>query len=88
MEAHSHPRQTVLVIDDDPISGGLLVQVLRIGGFEAVRTACASHGLLTLCSARADVDWLVTKLVLPGLIDAWILSDEFLGIRPIDPWFF
>jgi CheY-like chemotaxis protein len=73
----AHSPRSVLIVDDDPIAGELLANLLRTGGFQVVPAATGSAGLLTLCRHQAAIEWLVAKVKLPGLIDGWMLADEY-----------
>jgi CheY-like chemotaxis protein len=77
MTSVAHSPNTVLVVDDDPVAGELSANLLRTGGFQVVSAATGSTGLLTLCRHQSAVDWLVAKVKLPGLIDGWLLADEY-----------
>jgi CheY-like chemotaxis protein len=77
MIAFPHPRASVLIVDDDPIEGGLLNHVLRTGGYDVQLASSGSSGLLALCSGQSAIGWLVTKVVLPSLIDGRMLADEY-----------
>jgi CheY-like chemotaxis protein len=77
MTSVAHSPNAVLVVDDDPIAGELFANLLRTGGFQVVSAATGSTGLLTLCNYQSAVGWLVAKVKLPGLIDGWMLADEY-----------
>jgi CheY-like chemotaxis protein len=86
MMSPTHDPASVLVVDDDPIACGLLHNLLRTGGYHVEATSSPEAGLLELCRQRAGIAWLVTKTRLPGLVDGWILADEFHrhhGSRPV-----
>jgi CheY-like chemotaxis protein len=73
---------TVLLVEDDAVTRELMAQVLRTGGFEVVSAPTGERALLTLREERAAIDWLVTKVDLPGLACGWIVADEFRTQRP------
>lgn len=77
MMSPTQDQATVLIVDDDPIACGLLHNLLRTGGYHVEATTNAETGLLELCRQRSRIAWLVTKTRLPGLVDGWILADEF-----------
>ncbi|RDI50385.1 CheY-like chemotaxis protein [Microvirga subterranea] len=73
------PRRppTVLVVADDPITREVLETMLRNGGFGVLSVSSGEGALLLLCQLRERIDWLVTRVSLPGLVDAWLLADEY-----------
>jgi CheY-like chemotaxis protein len=85
MHSASRSKVTVLVVEDDEISRELLAQVLQTGGFDVVSTSSGERALLTLCERRDGVEWLVSKVSLPGLICGWLLADEYHQHHPDRP---
>ena len=75
----------VLVVENDPITRELLEGILRTGGCQVLAVPTGNAGLLSLCQQRAQIDWLVTKINLPGLVDGWLLADEFHRHHPDRP---
>ena len=75
----------VLVVEPDPVSRGLLVQWLRMAGYEAFQAETGERALLTLRTERERIEWLLTPIALPGLVDGWMLGDEFGAIHPGRP---
>ena len=82
MASASRPRHTVLVVEDDGISRELLAQVLQTGGFDVIATSTGERALLTLCQQGDEIDWLVSKVRLPGLVCGWLLADEYHTHHP------
>jgi CheY-like chemotaxis protein len=76
---------TVLVVENDPVTRELLQGILRTGGCQVLAVPTGNAGLLSLCQQRAQIDWLVTKISLPGLVDGWLLADEFHRHHPDRP---
>jgi DNA-binding NtrC family response regulator len=77
MMVSSQDQLTVLIVDDDPIACGLLHNILRAAGFNVEATSHPETGLLELCRQRSHIAWLVTRVRLPGLVDGWLLADEY-----------
>jgi len=77
MMSPTQDQASVLIVDDDPIACGLLHNLLRTGGYYVEATTSPETALLELCRQRSRIAWLVTKTRLPGLLDGWILADEF-----------
>src|SRR4051794_20891159 len=88
MGATQHTTAKVLVVDDDGITRELLGHVLRAGGFQPILSSTGEQALLTLIRQRGDIDWLFTKLKLPGLVCGAILTEEFHSARPKRPVIF
>ncbi|WP_052954865.1 response regulator [Microvirga vignae] len=85
MLSASRSKATVLVVEDDAITRELLTQLLRAGGFEVIATSTGERALLTLCQLGGEIDWLVSKVSLPGLVCGWILTDEYREHHPDRP---
>jgi CheY-like chemotaxis protein len=78
-------RPSVLVVDEDAVTRELLSHVLQTGGFTVTAALSGAQALLFLCEQRDRIDWLVTKLHLPGLVCGWILADEYHHHHPVRP---
>ena len=85
MPSASRPRHTVLVVEDDGISRELIAQVLQTGGFDVIAASTGEQALLALCQEGDEIDWLVSKVKLPGLVCGWLLADEFHTHHPDRP---
>lgn len=67
----------VLVVENDRVTRDILVQFLQMSGFEVLSAETGERGLLTLREWRRGIDWLFTAVRLPGLVDGWIVADEY-----------
>jgi CheY-like chemotaxis protein len=85
MLSASRSRATVLVVEDDAITRELLAQLLQTSGFEVMASPNGERALLTLCQQGDKIDWLVSKVSLPGLVCGWILKDEYQNHHPDRP---
>ena len=85
MPSASRPRHTVLVVEDDGISRELIAQVLQTGGFDVIAASTGEQALLALCQEGDEIDWLVSKVRLPGLVCGWLLADEYHTHHPDRP---
>jgi len=70
-------RERVLVVDDDAETRESVGQALDRAGFAPTRAATGEQGLVLLREWPHRIDWLYTKTELPGLVDGWILAEEF-----------
>jgi CheY-like chemotaxis protein len=77
MVSASPSKATVLVVDDDALARELLAQLLQAGGYDVIATPTGDRALLVLCHQGEEIDWLVSKVSLPGLVCGWILADEY-----------
>ena len=72
--------QTVLVVEDEEVVRGLLVEILTGLGYRALEAADGPSGLRIL-QERRQIDLLVTDVGLPG-INGRQLADQARGGRP------
>jgi CheY-like chemotaxis protein len=77
MVSASRSRATVLIVDDDALARELLAQLLQTGGYDVIAVPTGERALLILCQQAEEIDWLVSKVTLPGLVCGWILTDEY-----------
>ena len=78
-------RQRVLVVDDDAATRVSAADALKRAGFEPKTAGTGERALLILRQWPRHIDWLVTKPDLPGLVDGWMLADEFHQAHPGRP---
>lgn len=76
---------TVLVIENDPITRELLENILQAAGCRVLAVPTGNAGLLLLCQQQEQIDWLITRVRLPGLVDGWLLADEYYRHNPDRP---
>src|ERR671921_2581638 len=76
---------TVLVVENDPVTRELLETILQTAGCQVLAVPTGNAGLLSLCQLQARIDWLVTRVRLPGLVDGWLLADEYHRHNPDRP---
>ena len=85
MVSTSRSKATVLVVDDDALARELLTQLLCAGGFDVIALPAGDRALLILCQLGEEIDWLVSKFSLPGLVCGCILADEYHEHHPGRP---
>jgi DNA-binding response OmpR family regulator len=71
----SHER--ILIVDTDTAFCESLTRHLRAIGFEVVTAATGQSAFSLLRDWHRPIGWLYTRADLPGLIDGWILADEY-----------
>lgn len=85
MVSASRSKATVLVVEDDALTRELLAQMLCASGFEVVPVPAGDRALLILCHLGEEIDWLISKVSLPGLVCGWILAEEYHEHHPNRP---
>jgi DNA-binding NtrC family response regulator len=69
--------QRILVADDNAIFRETLAQSLRAQGHEVITPDTGVNAFLALRDRSRPIGWLYAPVVLPGLIDGWILADAY-----------
>jgi len=82
MNATAPHRARVLVVDPDETTREIIVQFLKMSGFDVLSAKTGERGLLALREWGRRIDWLFTAIRLPGLVDGWIVADEYHGHHP------
>ena len=74
----------VLVVEDDRDLCEMIARIARKAGCHVV---CAHTGeqALTILRDPDAIDWLVTDIRLPGVIDGWLVGSEFALRHPLRP---
>ena len=75
-------KPRVLIIEDDAISREILTDLLKMAGYEVVSAPSGEQALLVLVRERGRLDCLFTAIELSGLVDGWMVADEFRGANP------
>ncbi|ACS42905.1 MULTISPECIES: response regulator [Methylorubrum] len=76
---------TVLIVEDNYL---LLEMLTRLCEREGMRVLAASSGeaaLTTLRDGGEAIDWLLTDILLPGLIDGWAVAAAYRERHPRRP---
>jgi|tagenome__1003787_1003787.scaffolds.fasta_scaffold20927073_5 CheY-like chemotaxis protein len=69
--------ERILIVDDNAIFRETLAERLRASGHEVLVAETGERAFLVLRDRSCPVGWLYTRAALPGLIDGWILADEY-----------
>jgi len=69
--------QRILIVDDNPDFRTKLALCLHDQGHEVITAETGERAFVMLRDRDRPVDWLYTRASLPGLIDGWILADEY-----------
>jgi CheY-like chemotaxis protein len=70
-------RLRILVVEGEPIAREILADLLNMAGYDVLSSHTGEQALLTLRQERGRIDCLFTAVDLPGLVDGWMLADEF-----------
>ena len=69
--------QRILIADNNPDVREKLARCLRARGHDVIAAATGERAFLALRDWSRPIAWLYTRAALPGLIDGWILADEY-----------
>jgi CheY-like chemotaxis protein len=69
--------QRILLADDNPDFRERLAHCLRARGQHVITAETGERAFVALRDWSRPIDWLYTRAALPGLIDGWILADEY-----------
>ena len=75
----------ILVVEPDATTRELLADVLRTAGCEAVPVDTGERALARARAERGAFAGLFAEVDLPGLVDGWIVADEFRSANPSSP---
>jgi len=78
-------QERILIVDTNPLFLEKLAQELRAENFEVVATGSSAQAFHILRDWTHPVDWLFSRATMPGLIDGWILADEYRDSHPTRP---
>lgn len=83
MSTNEHER--ILIVDDNPMFVEVLMKRLRAADHDVVTAESGEQAFFMLRDRQRLIGWLYTRATLPGLIDGWILADEYHDTRPGRP---
>jgi DNA-binding NtrC family response regulator len=75
-------QECILVVDDNMIFRDALAQTLRAANYRVITAETGERAFVTLRDGSCRIDWLYSRAALPGLIDGWILADEYHDVHP------
>lgn len=78
-------KPCVLIVEDSYMLLELLVTLCAQAGLETL-TASSGEAALTLLREHGPrIDWLLTDIRLPGLVDGWSVAEAYRQIQPHRP---
>ena len=75
-------QPSILVVSQDPIARDIHAQFLRMAAYDVITAESGERALLMLRQLPRRIEWLFTTIRLPGLVDGWMLADEFHRLHP------
>jgi CheY-like chemotaxis protein len=75
-------QERILLVNTNPLFLERLAQELRARNFDVVATGSGEQAFHILRDWHHPVDWLFSRASLLGLIDGWILADEYHDSHP------
>jgi two-component system OmpR family response regulator len=85
MQVGGEASTRVLLVEDDPDLNEMIARVARREGFDVLSAYTGEQALALLRQSHSSVDWLLTDIRLPGLIDGWVVGSEFRLSHPLRP---
>jgi CheY-like chemotaxis protein len=85
MEATASITRRILVVEDDARLRNMLLEGLRQAGYEVLAAESGEKALTLLREWGGQIDWLLTDIRLPGVIDGWVVGSEFTLNHPLRP---
>jgi signal transduction histidine kinase/FixJ family two-component response regulator len=73
---------TILVVEDEAGVREIAVAILRSLGYRVLEAPDGEEGLLVFGAHAADIDLLLTDVVLPGKVRGRALAEQIISIRP------
>jgi two-component system OmpR family response regulator len=77
VEPGEPPKARLMLVEDDADLHELFAKVARREGYEVVSAYNGEDALSILRECARCIDWLLTDIRLPGLVDGWIVGSEF-----------
>jgi DNA-binding NtrC family response regulator len=75
-------QKCILIVDSNRASCERLAQEFRAADYDVVTADTGERAFLILRDWHYQVGWLYTRASLPGLIDGWILADQYHDAHP------
>jgi PAS domain S-box-containing protein len=81
-EKHSGFGETILLVEDESALRKLTAQALRMFGYHVIEAGSGAEALLIWPDHAANVDLLLTDLVMPESVSGGQLADQLLATKP------
>ncbi|MGU3537010.1 response regulator [Methylobacterium sp. A54F] len=80
-----HAAPCVLIVEDSYLLLEMLATLCEQEGVRVVEASSGEAALTLLRQQGAAIDWLLTDIKLPGLIDGWTVAEAYRLIHPDRP---
>ena len=77
--------QSVLIVEDSYLLLEIVANLCEARGIRVLEASTGEAALTLLRKRGEEVDWLLTDIHLPGLIDGWTVAGAFRAIKPEGP---
>jgi signal transduction histidine kinase/CheY-like chemotaxis protein len=77
-----HGSATVLVVEDEAGVREIAIAILRSLGYRVLEASDGEEGLLVFGAHAAEIDMLLTDVVLPGKVRGRALAEQITAMRP------
>jgi CheY-like chemotaxis protein len=75
-------QERILIVDTNPLFLDRVARELRARNFDVVAAESGVRAFHILRDWTRPIDWLFSRATLSGLIDGWILADEYHDSHP------
>lgn len=83
---HREPGTTrVLVVEDNDVLLEIVSAAFERRGLSVVKATTGEEALSILREQASAIDWLFTDISLPGVVNGWIVADEYRLSHPLRP---
>jgi two-component system OmpR family response regulator len=80
---NQHRRNTILIVEDEPVLTGALLEGLSNRGFHVWSAMTGEEAVEILWQQKERIDWLFTNVRLPGAVNGWRVAEEFRFAHPL-----
>lgn len=77
--------QSVLIVEDSYLLLEIVASLCEARGIRVLEASTGEAALTLLRKRGEEIDWLLTDIHLPGLIDGWTVANAFRAIKPEGP---
>jgi DNA-binding NtrC family response regulator len=82
---NSVPHDCILIVDSNPDFRERLAQEFRSASYNVFTAGTGEEAFLILRRRPHQIGWLFSRAALSGLIDGWVLADEYHQTHPSRP---
>lgn len=77
-----HPKQVILVVEDEILIRMVVAEYLRDCGYRVIEAASADEAMVILQHLEIDVEVILSDVEMPGFMDGFQLSQWLSANRP------